>query len=202
MVDVPHSLGNRLPVPEPSGFPERASRHRAVLWQEIRANSCKRRTARSSRSKDSSSLSQTPPLRGLTGGLLMVAITMFSAISEVVTGRAGFSAMILYLAGLLAQFRLVYERARSRKIAFGYHRLSPAPPASCVSRPSPGPTWETPLRKGTRRVTSSSAYPMLGRLTAITAFLPTMVPHSATHRGGVRRGRSRSGGLDPRPRQP
>src|SRR5271157_5048359 len=37
MVDVPHSLGNRLPDPEPSGFPERASRHRAVLWQEIRA---------------------------------------------------------------------------------------------------------------------------------------------------------------------
>jgi hypothetical protein len=118
------------------------------------------------------------------------------------TGWAGFSARILYLAGLLAQFRLVYERARSRKIAFGYHRLSPAPPASCVSRPSPGPTWETPLRKGTRKVTSPSLYPRLGRLTAITSFLPTMVPHSATHRGGVRRGRSRSGGLDPRPRPP
>src|SRR5208337_1418059 len=161
-----------------------------------------RTLAFSNSSKDSRSPAQTSLLSGLTGGLLMVAIPMFSAISDRVTGRAGFSAMVLYLAGLLAQFRLVYERARSRKIAFGYHRLSPAPPASCVSRPSPGPTWETPLRKGTRRVTSSSAYPMLGRLTAITAFLPTMVPHSATHRGGVRRGRSRSGGLDPRPRQP
>ena len=39
-------------------------------------------------------------------------------------------------------------------------------------------------------------------LTTITTFLPTMVPHSATHRGAVRRGRSRSGGLDPRPRPP
>src|SRR5271157_4535096 len=37
MVDVPHSLGDRLPDPEPSGFPERAPRHRAVLWQENRA---------------------------------------------------------------------------------------------------------------------------------------------------------------------
>jgi hypothetical protein len=68
-------------------------------------NSCKRRTAQSSRSKDSSSSSQTSPLRGLTGGLLMLAIPMFYAICVGCTGWAGFSARILYLAGLLAQFR-------------------------------------------------------------------------------------------------
>jgi|GEM_PF-5469636 len=47
---------------------------------------------------------------------------------------------IWWLSLFHSQFRLLCERARSRTISFGYHRLSPAPPASCVSRPSPGPT--------------------------------------------------------------
>src|SRR5271157_1696551 len=41
-------------------------------------------------------------------------------------------------------------------------------------------TWETPLRKSTGNVTPPSLHPRLDRLTAITTFLPTMVPHRAT----------------------
>src|SRR5258708_573372 len=66
----------------------------------------------SNSSKDSSSLSQTSLLRELTGGLLMVAIPMLFAICVGHTGWAGFSAMILYLTGLLAQFCFLAERQR------------------------------------------------------------------------------------------
>src|SRR5271157_762941 len=57
----------------------------------------------------------------------------------------------------------------------------PRTPPPLTENPVAGSwTWETPLQKGTGNVTPPSLYPRLDRWTAITTFLPTMVPHSAT----------------------
>src|SRR5271166_4357543 len=115
MVDVPHSLGNRLPDPEPSGFPERASRRRAVLWQEIRAKQ-----------------SQTAdrPVEQVEGLEQLIA----NVAAEGIDGR--------FADGLDPDVFRDLRRAH-----------------------------------GLGRVLCQDSLP---RLTAITTFLPTMVPHSAT----------------------
>jgi hypothetical protein len=115
MVDVPHSLGNRLPDPEPSGFPERASRRRAVLWQEIRAKQLQ---------------TADRPVEQVEGLEQLIA----NVAAEGIDGR-------------LADAR------------------DPEVFAICVGRTG----WA-----------GFSCQDSLPRLTAITTFLPTMVPHSAT----------------------